>query len=152
MAVRRITNTGLAGLAACLVLTACAARVDSRGNLPDGEALARIKIGEVSKMEVQEVLGSPSSVAAFNDNEWYYISKRTETVAFYRPKVVESKILVLRFDRAGVLKEMETLDQSDSRDVDLVKRETATAGNEITVLQQLFGNFGRFNKDALPKK
>jgi outer membrane protein assembly factor BamE (lipoprotein component of BamABCDE complex) len=147
MAVRRLTKIGLAGIVTCLAVAGCAARIDSRGNLPDEEALARIKIGDVSKTEVQEILGSPSSVAAFNDNEWYYISKKTETVAFYRPKVVERQVLILRFDQKGVLKEMEALDQNAGREVELVKRETATAGNEITVLQQLFGNFGRFNKD-----
>lgn len=154
MAVRQSRKwmTGAAIAAACVLATACSPRLDTRGNIPDPEALARIKPGEVSKLEVEEILGSPSSVAAFDNNTWYYISKKTETLAFYRPKVVESQVLVVQFDAKGVVTSVKQLDQSDARDVAVVGRETTTAGNEMTVLQQIFGNLGRFNKDALSKK
>ena len=38
---------------------------------------------------------------------------------------------------------------ADSRDIDPVGRITPTEGRDLTLLQQLFGNIGRFSSDAL---
>jgi hypothetical protein len=38
----------------------------------------------------------------------------------------------------------------DGRIVEPVERTTPTYGQELTVMQQLLGNFGRFNTDAAP--
>ncbi len=128
------------------VLVGCSPRIDSRGNLPDPELVSTIKPGEQSKIEVEEILGSPSSVAAFDTNTWYYISKKTETVAFYQPDIVEQQVLVVRFDDKGIVSDVSTLSAEDSKAVEPVERETPTAGHSMTVIQQLFGNLGRFNK------
>jgi len=125
-------------------LGACTPRIDVRGNMPDPERLSEIKPGEFSRDEITEILGSPSSVAAFDQETWYYVSQRTETVAFFEPEVKERKILILRFDKDGTLSDMETLSAEDGQKILPVDRKTPTAGNEMTVLDQLFGNLGRF--------
>lgn len=134
-------------LAAALLgaaLTGCAARVDTRGNLPDPELLAEIQPGQISRMEVEEILGSPSSVATFDQESWYYISERTETTAFLAPQVAERNVVVIRFDQQGVVSAVEKLGIEDGRVIRPSDRETPTAGNEIGFLQQIFGNLGKF--------
>jgi len=37
-----------------------------------------------------------------------------------------------------------TYTENDKKEVDLVARVTPTAGNELSIIQQLFGNVGRF--------
>jgi len=37
-----------------------------------------------------------------------------------------------------------TYTENDRREVELVSRVTPTAGNELSLIQQLFGNVGRF--------
>lgn len=128
-----------------LVATACTPRIATHGNLPDPEKLAEIVPGKVSRDEVAEILGSPSSIAAFNQETWYYISERMETTAFLAPDVIERKVVVVRFDDKGVVASVETLGLGDGRSVELVDRTTPSAGNEMTVLEQLLGNMGRFN-------
>ena len=44
----------------------------------------------------------------------------------------------------GVVRDFASLGLEDGRIIELVERKTPTAGNEITFLQQLFGNLGRF--------
>ncbi len=76
---------------------ACSARLDTRGNLPDPKLLAEIRPGELAREDVMDLLGSPSSVTPFGSDTWYYISKRTETFAFFAPEVTERKIVVVKF-------------------------------------------------------
>ncbi len=128
------------------LLGACVPRVDNRGHLPDPELIAEIRPGEITRDEVEEILGSPSSVSPFGGRTWYYISKQTETTAFFEAEVKERQVLVLHFDDRGALVNMEKLGLDKSRKMDPVDRETPTTGNEITIFDQLLGNLGRFNK------
>ncbi|MGB0672097.1 MAG: outer membrane protein assembly factor BamE, partial [Rhodospirillales bacterium] len=108
------------------------------------ERLADIRPGEISRAEVAEILGSPTNIAPFDGESWYYVSERTETFAFFEPEVKERQVLVLNFDKSGVLRDMKALSLQDGKEVALVDRETPTAGNDFTVIQQIFGNLGRF--------
>lgn len=142
---RRAIAAALMALAIGVAVGACVPpRVRSHGNTVDDERLASIKVGAHSRAEVAEILGSPSSVAAFQDNEWYYIGDRTEAVAFLRPEVTARQVIVIRFDSSGLVREIEKFGMERGRPVEVVKRETPTAGNEITVWQQFVGNIGRF--------
>lgn len=134
------------GLALALA-AACAPTVDIRGNLPDDDRLKEIKEGTTTREQVQEKLGSPTAIATFDDNVWYYIGKKTEQTAFFNPKVLEQRVLVLRFGDAGRLTEMKTLTLGDAQEVSLVQRATPTAGQDMGILEQLVGNLGRFNAD-----
>ncbi len=136
----------VAVLAATSALTACSARVDTRGNLPDPDVVAQITPGEDDRNTVIETLGSPSTTAVFDEEVWYYISQRTETLAFFAPKVVERQVLIVHFDERGIVTAIEALGLDDSRTIEHVERTTPTAGNELTFIDQLVGNFGRFNK------
>ena len=142
----------LAAGALSIALVACTARVDTRGNLPDPENLSQIKAGQSSREDVSQLLGSPSTVGNFTGETWYYISNRTETTAFFEPKVEERHVVIVRFDDQGKVADLKTLGLEDGQSVELVDRVTPTSGNEFTFFQQIFGNLGRFNgkKSALP--
>ena len=114
--------------------------------LPDPERLAEISNGGFSRAEVAEILGSPSSVAVLEGETWYYISKRTETLAFFEPKVSDQQVVVVRFDKKGMVSEVQTLGLDEARTIEPAERETPTASNELTFFDQLIGNLGRFNK------
>ncbi len=153
MSVNMRMNIGSRGLsracawgAVALMLTACAPRVEMNGNLPDPERLAEIKDGGFSREEVAEILGSPSSVAVLEGEVWYYISKRTETVAFFDPDVSDQQVVVIHFDKKGMVSKVQTLGLEQARTIEPAERETPTAGNELTLFDQLIGNLGRFNK------
>lgn len=136
----------LSAVVVALVVGACESRIDTRGNLLDPDRLAEVKAGQMSRDEVAEILGSPSSIAAFDQETWYYVSERTETFAFFEPKVNERQVVVIRFDGKGIVSDVRALGLDDGKTVKLVDRATPTAGNELTLFGQLFGNLGRFNK------
>ena len=147
--IMRITKVTAALLLGVLTATlgACGARVESRGNLLDPELVADISNAGISKQEILEILGSPSSVNTFGKDTWYYISERTETVAFFAPEVKERQVLIINFDGKGAMQSLEYKDLKDGRQLALVERSTPTFGQELTVIQQILGNFQRFNKN-----
>ena len=146
--------TGRRRAAALLILVAgllatslpgCAARIDQRGNAPDPDDVLAIQPGVDDKAKVFQLLGSPSTAGTFDDKIWYYISKRTATLAFLDPAVLDQEVLEIKFDDGGVVKDMKLYGIEDGKIIDPVSRITPTGGQEMTLLKQLIGNIGRFN-------
>jgi len=135
---------GVLVLGMTLGLTACESRKHTRGNLLDPDRVVDIKPGELSRDEVAEILGSPSSVTPFGSNTWYYISQRTETFAFLAPEVTERQIIAISFDKKGMVSKVDTVGLEDGQKINPVARKTPTHGNTLTVLEQIVGNLGRF--------
>lgn len=129
-------------------VAACAPMVDTRGNLPSAERLSKITPGVQTRDEIAGLLGTPSNTSPFGEEVWYYVSSRTETVAFFAPKEVERTVVAVHFDDRGVVREVRSYGLAEGQPVDPVDRVTPTAGNEMNVLQQILGNVGRFSKDA----
>jgi outer membrane protein assembly factor BamE (lipoprotein component of BamABCDE complex) len=144
----RRTLLAAVGLTLALVAGACTARIDQRGNKPDEDQVVLINPGVDDKNRVAELIGTPSSISTFNDRTWYYISKRTETLAFFDPEVVDQEVLAISFDDNGVVDNMRIYGPEDGRTIAYVDRATPTEGNELTLMQQLLGNLGRFNPEG----
>jgi outer membrane protein assembly factor BamE (lipoprotein component of BamABCDE complex) len=132
-------------LGSLLLTGACSARIDQRGNKPDEDQVVQINPGVDDKNRVAELLGSPSTVSTFSDKTWYYISKRTKTVAFWSPTLLEQEVLQIHFDDQGIVQDMKIYSEKDGKQIAYVDRTTPTPGNELTILQQLLGNLGKFN-------
>lgn len=124
--------------------TACDRKVNVRGNMPDPEVVLEVQPGYSNRNEVLQILGSPSTVSTFMDDTWYYIGYRTEQFAFLDPEVVDRSVLTVQFNDAGVVDDTTLYTVEDGQIIDPVSRETPTEGRELTILQQLFGNIGRF--------
>ncbi len=132
------------------VLGACSPMKVTRGNLVDDDRLAGIRAGTSRQSDVAVILGSPTAVATFDPNTWYYIGQRTEQTAFLDPEVTERRVLIVRFDDAGVVRELEELGADDGQEVQLSARETPTAGRDLSFLEQMLGNIGRFSGGDRP--
>lgn len=145
---RRSLRVGVA-LGLLAAVAACAqARIDQRGNKPDEDQVVQINPGVDDKNRVAELIGTPSTISTFDDRTWYYISKRTETTAFFEPDVVDQEILAINFTEEGIVDSMRLYGQEDGRTIAYVERVTPTEGHSLTIIQQLFGNLGRFNPEG----
>lgn len=133
----------LAGILA-LGLGACAQDIRVRGNIPDTEVIAKINPGVHSRIDIQSLLGSPSTVSTFLDSKWYYIGQKSTQFAFFEPEVLERTVLVVSFDADGFVETTRTYALEDGQPIDPVGRITPTEGRELSILQQLIGNLGKF--------
>ena len=135
----------LAGGLLAAGLPGCSPRIDQRGNAPDPDDVLAIQPGVDDKAKVFQLLGSPSTAGTFDDKTWYYISKRTATIAFLDPTVIDQAVLEIKFDDGGLVKDMKLYGIEDGKVIDPVTRVTPTGGQELTFMKQLLGNIGRFN-------
>lgn len=129
-------------------LAACAPTLENHGHIPDPEIIKSVRIGQSNREQVQAMLGAPTAVSTFGQEAWYYIGTRVSSLAFLEPELLERKVLVLRYNKAGIVQQVELLEKDDGRDVQIVERKTPTRGKELTIVEQLLGNVGRFGGAA----
>lgn len=135
-------------VAATLAVGACTNDIQARGNMPNAQVLEQLRPGETSRAEVAQLLGTPSTTSMFDGGEtWFYIGGKQRQVAFYRPEELERLVLAIRFDETGTIDSLRSLDKEDGTTIAVVDRTTPTAGQELTILEQLLGNIGRFNAE-----
>ena len=77
-----------------------------------------------------------------------YIARHTEQSAFFAEEVIEQRVIYISFDEAGIVDSIGRLNKEDGKQIEYVNRETETAGQKISILQQLLGNVGRFNQEV----
>ncbi len=127
-----------------LAVSGCSPVKMQRGNLLQDYQLADVKVGEHSRSDVLRMLGSPTSQSTFNPDIWYYIGQETEKRGILDDRVKNERIVVVAFNADGIVDQIQDVDQ-DRIDVPYAKGKTPTHGNELTFMQQLLGNLGRFN-------
>lgn len=143
---RRSVPLVLAGaLLGPFVLGGCDRNTEMRGFAPTPGSLEKLEVKTQSREDVVRLIGSPSAVATFNPNVWYYISSKQEQFAFFKQSTVSQNVLQLNFDEGGRLQTQKSYDLADAKDITMVARITPTSGKELTVLEQILGNVGRFS-------
>jgi outer membrane protein assembly factor BamE (lipoprotein component of BamABCDE complex) len=130
------------------VITGCARDVEQRGNLPPQDKMAEINPGSTTKEEVIKVLGSPSSTSVFNDKTWYYISRRTGQFSFFDPTVLDQQVYIITFDDQGIVQSIGHKSSEDGKEITPVARATPAPGREVSFLEQVIGNLGKFNSSS----
>lgn len=144
---RRQTLYGVLGLAVVAVtgLGGCAQTVDKRGYLMDENLVKEIKPGVDNRASVLAVLGTPTLAGTFDEDNWYYISRTQESWAFFRPDVVDNKVLKISFDQSGNVKDISRVGMEAAREISPVSDTTPTRGKELGFFEQIFSNIGRFS-------
>lgn len=149
---RRSVPTLLIGavLSSPLALAGCAAdTLQQRGFTPTPGSVEKLEVGTQSRDDVVRLIGSPSAVATFNPNVWYYISEKQEGWGPLKPWIVDQNVMQLSFNDSGRLQNIKKYDMADGENITMVSRITPTAGKGLTILEQIMGNVGRF---ATPKQ
>jgi outer membrane protein assembly factor BamE (lipoprotein component of BamABCDE complex) len=147
---RSVNVSRLAPLLLVMALTGCGWVADTlgpapvqRGNRVDPEKLAQITPGVQTRSDVETLLGSPSARGTFDEDNWYYISAQTRLAPGRYMMVEDRRVVAIAFNRQGVVTGIRELTDADTREVQIVSRETPVPGNERSLLQSLFGNLGR---------
>lgn len=125
-------------------LAACSPQVSQHGYTIDEAAVQRIVPGITPREEVARLLGSPSTLATFEDNRWYYVTQKQEQLSFYQSEITEQSVLTIAFDDRGIVQDVSKVTMDEAMKIDPNANVTPTLGNELTVIEQLIGNVGRF--------
>lgn len=139
---RSLPSLAILGLT-LLQVSACTPQMANRGAVLEAEQVQKIVIGESSRENILNLLGSPTQVSTFDEKIWYYISRKTEQYSFLDPEIIAQKNIAIQFDEAGIVTTLNEFDASDAKTFAPVARRTPTYGKETTFIEQLIGNVGR---------
>jgi outer membrane protein assembly factor BamE (lipoprotein component of BamABCDE complex) len=110
-----------------------------------------VKVGVDDKATVRDRLGSPSAVATFDPNTWYYISQVTDQMAFRKADIRRRDVVAINFDKGDdKVLAVNTYSLKDGHVVPYNRRSTPTRGRELSVIEQILGNIG--NGQILPQE
>lgn len=127
-----------------LGLAACSPQVSQHGHTIDAARLALVTPGQTSREEVARLLGSPSALATFEDDRWYYVTQRRERLSFYQSEITEQEVVTVSFDERGLVEAVDRHGMDEAVAIRPNADSTRTLGNELTIVEQLIGNIGRF--------
>jgi outer membrane protein assembly factor BamE (lipoprotein component of BamABCDE complex) len=129
---------------AAIALSGCTRSKDLKGYIADQEMIAAIQPGVDNRASVMKTLGRPTVESEFDKNVWYYVSRPTKQLAFLYPKPVDQQVVVVRFDAKDNVSKVEKLGMDQIVAVNASGDKTPTRGKDISALQQIFGNIGKF--------
>ena len=132
-------------LAALCLLAACSATFRNHGYMPPDEDLQGIIVGVDTRDTVASAIGRPGVAGIVDESGWYYIRSRYRNFAFYEPEEVDRQVLAISFDNAGTVSNIERFGLERGRVVSIERRVTTSNTQGISLLQQAFGNLGRFD-------
>jgi len=132
-----------------LNMTSCSTVVENRGYIFNPEIQEKISQG-MDKTEIISLLGTPSTVSESTGLKYYYISNKFFKYAFLNPQEIERTIQVISFDENDNVRNIEEYTMKDGRVINYNKDKTLPNGTEVTIIQDLFDNTGRYtNAEAI---
>ncbi|MFP5478225.1 MAG: outer membrane protein assembly factor BamE [Alphaproteobacteria bacterium] len=130
-------------------LVACTPIVRNHGYVPAEDELAQVQIGVDTRETVGQKIGRPSTSGLLNDEGWYYVQSRYSHIGPREPKEIERQVLAITFNEGGTVENIARYGLEDGKVVPISRRVTETNIKGLTLIQQLLGNFGRFDASSM---
>ena len=127
---------------AALLASGCAINRAHKGAVIDPRLASSIQPGVDNKDSVQKSLGQPTFIGEFTPNDWYYVSRDVNQVAFRNPHVIKQTVLLVRFDQKGNVASVQRTGKELVMNVNPTHRSTPTLGRQRSFFEELFGNIG----------
>ena len=111
-----------------------------------------IIVNESNKNDTVNILGQPSTKGMTDDNLWIYIERtitRGKLLKFGRNYIKKNNVLVLEFDKYGILKKKEFYDKEKMKKVDFAKNITE---NDIRKQNFIYSFLSSIRQKMLSKR
>ena len=132
------------------LLASCAQPIEVHGNRITLKTFDAIKPGKTTKQQVLEQLGKPVITQDYGPESWIYVKSKSQKTVLSGQKFLDRTVVRVSFNNKGIATSVGIIPYNEHLKLKIATRKTPTAGQEITVFQQLIGNFGRFeNKNDL---
>jgi outer membrane protein assembly factor BamE (lipoprotein component of BamABCDE complex) len=146
LALFRVSAIALAAVA----ISGCASNRAHKGAVLDPQLVSSIHPGVDNKASVQKLLGGPTFDGQFTPNDWYYVSRDTNQLAFRNPRVVKQTVLLVRFDQGGNVASTQATGKELVLGLDPSRRSTPTLGRAKSFFEEIFGNIGTVGAPGMP--
>jgi len=112
-------------------------------------------VNETNKNDVTKVLGTPSTKSLFDDNMWIYIERKqtqSQLKNLGKMEIYKNDILVLEFDKVGILKNKKLYDINNMENIILAKDTTQTINRNKTFLYDFMSSMRQKINDPLGQR
>jgi outer membrane protein assembly factor BamE (lipoprotein component of BamABCDE complex) len=146
IALNRVSMIALSAL----LVAGCASNRAHKGAVIDPQLASSIQPGVDNKDSVTKLLGTPTLAGQFTPNDWYYVSRDTNQVAFRNPRVTKQMVMLVRFDPKGNVASIQRTGKDLVLGVNPSHRATPTLGRKKSFFEELFGGIGSVSSGGLP--
>ncbi len=124
--------------------SSCITRVDKHGFMFEFSDHEMLQEGITTKERVLNMMGSPTLISDFHEQEtWIYFSEDLERFLFFKPKVVDRKILLIRF-KLDTISELQKFDlNNESKNLKFVSESTIVDSHKVGFFKSIFSNVGQ---------
>jgi len=136
-------------VAGAVMLAGCATTYVHKGTVIDQQLAGSIQPGVDNKDSVAKLLGRPTFTGQFTPNDWYYVSRDTQQIAFRNGRVTKQTVVHVAFDAKGNVSAVNQTGKELVMNVDPAKRRTPTLGRQKSFFDELFGNIGQVGAGGL---
>jgi outer membrane protein assembly factor BamE (lipoprotein component of BamABCDE complex) len=104
-----------------------------------------VQDGVTSKERLLKLMGSPTLVASFDDDEvWIYYEEDVNHFLFFKPKIIERKILALRFNKSDIVSELRNIGLANElQGMNFAANHTEVDDHQRGLFKSFFGNIGQ---------
>lgn len=132
-------------LSGTILLSSCGFETYQSGDLPSEKRLSLITKG-ISQEKVVDLLGNPIFENKIGRESFYiYFKTKKENRAFFHPEEIERDIYVISFAPNKTVNAVEHFTLKDGNEVAFDEAHTKVTGKELSVMEQLVKNFGRYD-------
>lgn len=125
-----------------IAVSGCSRLRTHQGYIVDPTLAETVAVGVDNKESVQTTLGRPTFASQFDKNQWYYIARDTEQLAFSRPKATSQLLMTISFDDAGNVTNVARSGVETIVKISPDGDKTPTLGRDRSFFQDIFGNIG----------
>jgi outer membrane protein assembly factor BamE (lipoprotein component of BamABCDE complex) len=98
----------------------------------------------LSKAEILQVLGNPSTKTTFSDNVWYYITQVRKERAYFSVDNMSTTVLKIAFNKNNIVKNYKIYSDEFSIDVEINSDKTSTVlEKDENFIKEFFSSFRR---------
>jgi len=111
-----------------------------------------IIVEKSNKNDVINILGNPATMGLSNNNLWIYIERtrtRGKLLKLGRNYLKKNNVLVLEFDKYGILRDKKFFDKDDMKDIKFAK---AVTENELRKENFIYGFLSSIRQKMQTKK
>ena len=112
-------------------------------------------VNEANKNDVTKILGIPSTTSLFDDNMWIYIERKqtqSEIKNLGKMIIYKNDILVLEFDKFGILKKKKLYDLEDMNEIKIAKETTENINKNKSFLYDFMSSMRQKVNDPLGQR
>ena len=112
-------------------------------------------VNESNKNDTIKILGNPSTTSIFNENLWIYIERKqtqSKLSNLGRMEIYKNDVLVLEFDKLGILKNKKLYDLNEMENIKIAKETTQTIDKSNTFLYDFMSSMRQKVNDPLGQR